>query len=300
MPSLNLVALGYILRVPCYADGLDTSMVTIDGWTTGASNYINIYTPTATSEVGGTQRHSGKWGDGYQKDDYLIISDEYVRIDGLSIKQVEGNRTFFVSNSTGVGEVHISNCFGWYTYTSSYDVFDVFTVGPLVVKLWNCIGISDSTNATSDVFYFNDVDATIYCFNCTGIANAGRAFQSDFSAAPAVLKNCLGYSVSSAAFSGSFTSVSYSASDDVTADDWGGAGNRISQTFTFMDSANDNFHVAATDAGAKDYGTSLSADAVIPFAIDIDGDPRPLGAFWDIGADETQYWGSGSFIGMEY
>ena len=287
MSSLNLVTAGHILMVSCYADGVDGS-VTIDGWTTGASNYIKIYTPVNLLEAGTSQRHNGTWGNGYRITGYLIISDEYVRVDGLSVYQSGANRIYFVTGSTGAGEVHISNCFGWYTNDSAtgFDVYDVWSVGALTIKVWNCIGINDSASTTSEAFYFNDADITVYCYNCTGIANAGRAFRNVYTN-PATLKNCLGYSASNSAFYGSFTSVTYSASDDVTADDWGGSGNRISQTFSFVDSANDNFHLLPADIGAVDRGVDLVADSYISFFQDIDAGRRPMGPAWDIGADEV-------------
>ena len=35
--------------------------VTVSGWTTAATNYIRIYTPTSLAEVGTSQRHPGRW-----------------------------------------------------------------------------------------------------------------------------------------------------------------------------------------------------------------------------------------------
>jgi hypothetical protein len=288
LASTDLVTLGHIMMVPCYADGDDSTAVTIDGWTTGASTYIKIYTPIALSEAGISQRHSGTWGNGYRRSGSLVVSDEYVRLDGLSVYKSTSGRTYEFTAFTSVGELWVSNCFGWYGANDANDVFDFHgTTFAVTVKIWNCIGYTSSTDTTSEAFYFNSDSYTVYAYNCTGIANAGRAFQSNTAVNPRVLKNCLGYSASGASFNGSYTSVTYSASDDATADDWAGAGNRISQTFTFMDSANNNYHLAASDAGARNYGTNLSADATIPFAVDIDGDSRAIGSAWDIGADEA-------------
>ena len=59
----------------------------------------------------------------------------------------------------------------------------------------------------------------------------------------------------------------------------------VNRTFTFVDEANDDFHLASTDdTGAKDYGTDLSSDPNLSFNDDIDGDTRS--GTWDIGADE--------------
>jgi len=58
--STDLTALNTVMNVACYADGTDTG-VTIAGWTTSALNYIRIYTPVSTLEVGISQRHNGIW-----------------------------------------------------------------------------------------------------------------------------------------------------------------------------------------------------------------------------------------------
>ncbi|MCK5081829.1 MAG: hypothetical protein KAR31_02880, partial [Candidatus Omnitrophica bacterium] len=57
--TTDLVTGNYILNIPCYGDGADGNAASIDGWTTGEHNYLKIYTPVLTSEVGTSQRHSG-------------------------------------------------------------------------------------------------------------------------------------------------------------------------------------------------------------------------------------------------
>jgi hypothetical protein len=50
-------------NIACYANGTtaDTTGATIDGWNTGAYNFLRFYTPVNASEVGVSQRHAGKW-----------------------------------------------------------------------------------------------------------------------------------------------------------------------------------------------------------------------------------------------
>jgi hypothetical protein len=69
-PSTDLVTADTVMMVACYGDGEDTTAVSIDGWTTDSDNTIKIYTPTSTSEVGTSQRHSG----------YVAASPSYYRI----------------------------------------------------------------------------------------------------------------------------------------------------------------------------------------------------------------------------
>jgi hypothetical protein len=74
-------------------------------------------------------------------------------------------------------------------------------------------------------------------------------------------------------------------------------GNRFSQTFTFVDEPNDDFHLGSTDAGAIGYGIDLSA----VFTTDIDGQTRPTGSnTWDIGADEYVAAGGGGSVVTAY
>lgn len=74
------------------------------------------------------------------------------------------------------------------------------------------------------------------------------------------------------------------ATDDGTGDDFG-TGGRVNQTFTFVDPALGNYHLAGTDTGAKGYGADLSGDANYAFTDDIDIQNRAEP--WDIGADAT-------------
>ena len=258
----------------------DTGNATITGWNTTSTNYIKIYTTTAA-------RHNGTWGNGYRRTGTLTIQEEYVRIDGISAQSTSAG-IYFINGSTGVGDVRVSNSYGQYTGNGSNRIYDIYSVGSLVIYLWNNIGISTSTNTTSYPFYVNDASPTVYMYNNTGIVASSTAFRSN-TGTNTFSKNNLGYSIGSGlAFSGTFASSTYSASNDATADDWGGDGNRINQTFTFVDSANNNWHLASNDVGAKDFGVSDPGSGL--FSDDIDGVTRS--GTWDIGADEFKIKGT--------
>jgi hypothetical protein len=58
-------------------------------------------------------------------------------------------------------------------------------------------------------------------------------------------------------------------------------------TVTFIQSGNPrDLRLAVGDDGAKDQGTGLTSDPILPFSVDIEGHSRPFGSAWDIGADE--------------
>ena len=259
----------------------DPTEVIIIGWSTSPTQYIKIYT---TPEA----RHNGTWGNGYRRSATLTISESHVRVDGLSIRQTGSGRVYFVGNFRRDGEIHISNSFGWKTANDTRDVFDIYSVGPLVIKMWNNIGINDSTDGSAEAFYFNDADMTGYCYNCTGIANGGRAFRSNYGSA--IIKNSLGFSANGADFYGNFASIETSISSDGSADNWGGTGNKVNQTINFVDAGNHNYHLASSDTSAVNAGTNLSTDADLSFSTDVDGQTRSDG--WDIGADESTSGGT--------
>ena len=68
------------------------------------------------------------------------------------------------------------------------------------------------------------------------------------------------------------TNSKNNASEDSSAS--GFTNGRGSQTFSFVASGSDNWHLTDTDAGARTYGVDLSADGSFAFDDDIDGDTR--------------------------
>ena len=97
--TFDLVAGDIQLNLACYNDGPDTShYVRIEEpWITGPANYIRVFTPTASNEVGATQRHSGVAGSGYRivpagpagadYFNFILVSTDfgYVRVEGVEI-----------------------------------------------------------------------------------------------------------------------------------------------------------------------------------------------------------------------
>ena len=117
----NLITNNEQWNIACYNDATDTTPVLIDGWTTGGQNYIHVFAPQDTTEVGVTQRHIGKVGTGYRI--YIVTNyshaietvEDYVRIDGLEIRQgasgdsEEGIRI----SANGAQDIRILNSIVW-------------------------------------------------------------------------------------------------------------------------------------------------------------------------------------------
>jgi chitodextrinase/pimeloyl-ACP methyl ester carboxylesterase len=91
----DLVSAEEFYNFACYADAVDRSYVTIDGWNTGEHNYVRIFAPSKPSEVGISQRHDGTIaGMGFElcpdsprkPYSFIQIEDPYTVIDGIKIK----------------------------------------------------------------------------------------------------------------------------------------------------------------------------------------------------------------------
>ena len=141
------------MNVACYADGQDSTAVTIDLWTTGATTYINIFTPYLPLKSGPP---SGTTENGMQRStDWLPlltyygvirIQDEYVRVTGLQIENTgnKGNQPAGIEIDPGsaTSEVRLSHNILRATGTGTGDwwraAIDQTNSGG-VVKAWNNI-----------------------------------------------------------------------------------------------------------------------------------------------------------------
>lgn len=291
-----------------YADGIDapgvricnasyTRACTTRTWTTDATRYLHIYTPTDPSEVGISQRHTGTWGTGYQRTDGIIIYEGFVRLDGLSLKRaVNGiGRSYYVETEGNGGEVWISNSFGWNTIAGASKVFDIWdtgvaALGPTYTKfmLWNDIAYNETTGDTRSGFYINSNRAEAYIYNSTAYVKGGGAFIQS-SASRTTVKNCVGFSELNPAFVATtgFQLVTGSVSNDGSLTGIAnGVGNQSGLAAPFADIAGADFHLGpSATSPLRGGGLDLSGDPVLPFSDDIDGEPRPA-ASWDVGADQ--------------
>jgi hypothetical protein len=298
--------------------GADETPFTFTGWSTGQTNYINIYTTTAA-------RHQGKWdNDKYRLDGsyYLIVNEEdYVRFDGLQMKLTASGASWPVGISTRpdspgkTSDIRISNNIIQADITGlsagyaaagidahSYASGGINHDG----KLWNNIfygwGNGSGSNDNAINLSFAGQDWEVYnntIVNCeNGIAGNSGVIAKN---------NLVKGSDDTIAYFGTFgVGTDYNATDG-TDDIDQGTHNKISQTFAFVDEANEDFHLAPTDTAAKDAGVDLSTSTTSPFYVDIDGQARGAeatssagGLSWDIGADEgatIMYRSVGNYTG---
>ncbi|MDQ1284238.1 MAG: hypothetical protein QG620_586 [Patescibacteria group bacterium] len=291
--SQDLVTDNFIMNVPCYAAAtVDDAAVIIDGWTTGAGNYIKVYTPVGTDEVGASQRHQGKWDTAkYQLTkpawggDNLIISDDYVRVDGLQISNGGGNMPFSLTNIIdGASDIKISNSI----IKGAGGASNLQINAGEVVNIWNCIIYGTSTYGANDWIQVNNSGNTVNISNCTIVGNSNRYGVSVY-AGTVNAKNVYSGGNGTADYynSGATLNLTTSASSDLSGNE--GLRSIAFSTANFIDIAtgSEDLHLS-TNSALKDTGTNLCPDTYLPVTTDIDGDQRvcETGKF-DIGADEA-------------
>ncbi len=288
--TANLVTGNYVLNLPCYYDtGADTTAVTVNGYTTGSSNYIRIYTPVGTDDSNTSQRHGGKWDDTKYRlttsawNGINIYNQQgYTQVDGLQLYNSGGGAPRGFS-SEDYANIYLKNSI-------------VRRSGTAIGRGINIRGLStDNKSGVINCVAYGGWEVGIYVngfvapysfvYNSVSYGNTYgyRGFYAQ------AFKNCIAANNATSGFSRSSTYdivLTNCASSDGTADDFDGSDNRVSQTFSFVDYANGDFHLNPTDTGAMNFGVDLSGDADYPFSTDIDGQERPVSGMWDIGADE--------------
>ena len=281
----DLVSLDEIHEAAC-SNFVDTTACTISGSTTDATRYMRVYAADNHNGLYGTSSYrlesSGNGG-------VLSVQDGFARIQGLlvGITGDDNNHTGIMAatgDSPWIDRCIVKYKAATHTYGSSSHGINGGVDRSTNLFVSNCLVIwkyGATKTGNSAIQTENHTAGKTYLYNCTV---AGDGFNVSFKDGygDIVAKNCLSYN-GGTDFSGVFDASSdYNASSDTTAP---GTHSRVSQTFTFVDAATDDYHLASGDAGAKGFGTDLSADAHLAFSDDIDGDTRA--APWDIGMDQT-------------
>lgn len=186
----NLVTNGEQWNITLYGDDVDTTAVTFNGWTTSSANYIKVYTPVSSSEVGVSQRHNGKWTSGAYK---LVVSNAtalttnvpYFWLDGVQINVPAGSDVKPFTIATSPGNVYISNNIikgnssdsnSWNSAIAFYGT-DIATVG----YVWNNIIYDFPGGSSGCIQNVVGPAGTIYIYNntfqhcATGVWNSSTA-----------------------------------------------------------------------------------------------------------------------------
>jgi hypothetical protein len=302
-PSTDLVTADYIFNTACYADGADTTNVIINGWTTGSSNYMKIYTPVSTSEVGTSQRHSGAWSTSAYRlvvagaTDAIQVEEGNVRLEGLQIEEdttLDGHDAIELGAAETVDYRVSHNIIREASADGNNLVAGIAIDGDILggdVRVWNNI-IYDFNDTDDACISMGDNQSDLHAYNNTCqnayIAYHNTSFSGDF-----ISKNNITQDHVSDGFNGTFHANSTNNISDSAADAPGTSPN--SCEVQFRDVGNDDFRLAGQDSCANDYGTDLSADANLAFSDDIAGTTRTN---WDAGAHEPTGGGNTDGISL--
>lgn len=294
--AANLVTGTCILTIECYNFEDTTAADTGTAYTTNSSYYINIVTPTS-------ERHDGKWSTSAYRHvvsnaSNLIIREAYTRVVGLqfqitSVGATDRNNIQYPVTQANYAFVSHCICVGVAT-TYSYHAGVSIWNDSNITKIFNCLfyDFRFSTTGTLNCgVHLYAGSGEKYVANCTFV-DCRYGVTTYTSTLNLHVYNCLFSGSQTNDFSESTSGTVTVLNSATTRANFGLTGAtetdcRYSQSFTFVDSANDDYHLGSADGGALGFGKNLYNDANIPFQDDIDGDDRGgSGASWDIGADE--------------
>lgn len=275
--ALDLVALAISHHLECYDDAVFNLGIVFLGATSNATYHRSIGAATGEGHGGiptggvrfafsGSDRCFDVQEPHVHLFDLVLTSSITSSGDSMSLRFLTAGAglvercLFYNSNNPGAG--------------AGYGLAVQNTSGQVVIA--NCAAID---NKTRGMFVGASGTATIYFYNCTSAGNVDGFRRNTGSP---IAKNCLAHG-NTTGFVGTFAAGTVTnASSDATAP---GTGSRNSQTFTFVNAAAKDYHLDATDTGARTFGTDLSGDAIYPFTTDVDGEA--WGATWDIGFDKV-------------
>lgn len=292
-----------IIGIACYSSAAPDGAATIDGSVSSATNYIKIYTPTS-------ERHLGVYNTSKYRIETtnntipLVVKDPFVRVDGLQFYLQSSNAAnprivqFYATGGT-VGEVannvvyFTNNIIRGHTNSTQtgFEGVQIYQAGSGTSNayvynnlIYDIVSSGDAAETGLDV---NDSAFNFYIYNNTFVGIGARGITAGASTTKTMRNNLFSGSgtidINGTVNDTSGNNSTTRASIGYTCSPGACSGDRTSQTFTFVNSGASDWHLASTDAGARNYGAELSGT----FTTDIDGQTRPGESVWDIGMDEV-------------
>lgn len=271
----DLVAADEIRQAECF-DLSDTTLVSIDGSTTDATRYLRVYAAAGDEAVMPWSASAYRL---VVNGMCLTVSDPNTRIERIQTECTNSGGTVRGCIRVTEANCRVIGVLGRNTGTTANLIFEAQNPASSTSYWVNCVAIGNNSNGDGFRMNGGGANAVGRFYNCTAVLSANNFNRV---ARDAIAKNCLGHGAVTSDFVGTWaTGTEYNASEDATAP---GTNSRTSQTFTFVNAGGEDYHLASGDAGAKDFGVDLSADASFPFSTDFDNAARS--GSWDIGADE--------------
>ena len=255
-------------------------------WTTDATRYIWIVADTAhyasanwsASKVIVDFTNAAGFGNIFR--DFLL--------EGLQLRfPSAGSQTGVSVRSGGSSYREFKNCYWWCSGTGGSSDYGIIWGSTLGAEISNNI----FRGWDSAILNARAGGAAIPIYNNTFISNTNAVNFT--STTQALCKNNLFSGSTTDTVGADSTNSDYNATSNASLGYTSNTNDRTSQTFTFEAGA-DNFELASTDAGAKDFGANLTSDPTYPITTDITNTART--GTWDIGADEYFAGGGGISI----
>jgi len=293
----DLVASNSVMMVACYgATNADNELIEVNGWTTGSTNNIKIYTPYWASEVGMSQRHEGKWNESKYRlvmtttGNMLYVREAFVRIDGLQfhltgnssdpnpiridpgavntdIKVMNNIVKGTMNGATSVEGIVINDG------TGTYEIFNNIIYG---FECSGCDGFETYNSGSGFIANLYVYNNTIY--NCESGIRVGSG-DGTVIAINNIVQNC----GAGTCYTGSWgAGTDYNIADQ--SGDAPGSNSLDPVTVKFVNLQWEDFHVSPDDTNAIDAGTSTVSSVVTH---DIDNEPHST---YDIGADNASVY----------
>lgn len=261
----------------------DTGDVNQTPWdmTTSATNYLTIRANTAS-------QHNGIWSTSKyrltctNKNCLYNNTPSHIRFEGFQVQCTATSGSYDcvkASNANQTSTAPDSRVSGMYVLCveSGSGDYTGIQMRPSGVGGASSVAYNNIVRNCNQGIVSDFVTAAVY--NNTVIGSAYGYVEGDTDGMKVV--NNLASNASGIGFVGSFASGSnYNAENDGNGGP--GANHRTSQTFTFVNSGSNDYHLASSDAGAKDHGTSDPGSGL--YSTDVDGQTRS--GTWDIGFDE--------------
>jgi hypothetical protein len=283
----NLVSLNQVWNLASYGDTTDTAAVDIPAtWVTDATHYLRIYAPYLSSEVAVSQRHAGVWNYSAYRlvvstADNIILNANDVTLEGLQVMTASSDNAINIWATAANHRITQCLIVGGDQSGGSWNLGleEESGHGAGIVYAWNNIfydfigsngACLETANSSVTTYFYSN---TIY--HCdTGIKGGSPIVMMD--------TLCQG-TVGGASYINFIASTSdYNIADKGSAP---GSHSTTNAGVQFVSTSAKNFHLAAADTVARGTGADLSADPVLPFTIDIDGQTRT--SPWDVGADQV-------------
>lgn len=203
------------------------------------------------------------------------VQENYAVLQDLSVEnnlQTGANGYGFIASSV-TGTVFVG-CLATTTHPTSGIGF-FFSSGTSGYCI-NCLAYNNTNGG------FLSSTSTAYLMNCTSVGNTNYGYTRSSGSMHCI--NCIGDTNGTDYVGTAGASSVYNASSDSTA--FGITGRRVSQVFAYIDEANDDYHLAADDTGARGYGGNASTSDVNPSGTLYDDDvDREKVVVWSIGFD---------------